>query len=49
MGTVSENPLFECENNEELANRFAHFFVDKIQKTGMISTHIPYMIHQLMT
>ena len=32
MGTVSENPLPECENDEELANRFAHFFVDKIQK-----------------
>ena len=32
MGTVSENPLPECENDEELANRFANFFGDKIQK-----------------
>ena len=32
MGTVSEDPLPECENDEELANRFANFFVDKIQK-----------------
>ena len=32
MGTVTENPLSECENDEELANRFPNFFVDKIQK-----------------
>ena len=32
MGTVSKNPLPEYENDEELANRFAKFFVDKIQK-----------------
>ena len=32
MGTVCENPLPECENDEELANRFANFSVDKIQK-----------------
>ena len=32
MGTVSENPLPECENDEELVNRFVNFFVDKIQK-----------------
>ena len=32
MVTVSENPLPRCENDEELANRFTNFFVDKIQK-----------------
>ena len=32
MGTVSENPLPECENDEKLANRFVNFFVDKIPK-----------------
>ena len=49
MATVHENPLPACENDEELANRFANFFVDKIQKSGMILTHIPSMIHQFMT
>ena len=41
-GTVSENPLPECENDEKLENRF---FVDKIKKkSGIILTHVPNMI-----
>ena len=32
MGIVSENPLPECENDEELANSFVKFFLNKIQK-----------------
>ena len=34
----------ECENDEELVNRFVKFFADKIQISGMILTHIPDMI-----
>ena len=34
MGTVSENLLPECENDEELANRIVNFFVDKIKNRG---------------
>ena len=49
MGTVSENPLPECQNDKRLWNRVVKFFVDKIKKkSGMILIHIPYMIHQFM-
>ena len=32
MGTVSENPLPDCEDDEKLVNRLGNVFVDKIKK-----------------
>ena len=40
-GNVSENPLPDWESDEELANDFADFFIQKIQKTRDSLEHHP--------
>ena len=39
-GIISENPLPECENDEELSERFAEYFSSKIEKIrGNLDKH----------
>ena len=40
-GNISENPLPESKSDDKLANNFANFFIQKIQKIGDSLEHHP--------
>ena len=40
-GNISENPLPDSESDEELANNFADFFIDKLQRIREFLEHYP--------
>ena len=45
MGTVKENPLPDHTDKEELANQFASFFINKIQKIRDQLDNLPTYCH----
>ena len=46
MGAMKENPLPECDTNENLANQFAEFFITKIQNIRDKLDNLPVYDHK---